>query len=45
MKKKVQSRATFWPGLWGNLKFVVVWKSFAALVLFAAGFLLGWLLT
>ena len=39
------SRAKSLSGLWGNLKFVVLWKTFAALSLFAAGFLLGWLLT
>ncbi len=35
------SRATSFKGLWGNLKFIVAWKTWAAVVMFAAGVAVG----
>ena len=31
------SRATTLKGLWGNLRFIVTWKTWAVLVVFGAG--------
>ena len=35
------SRATSFKGLWGNLGFVVKWKTWAALVVFGVGAAVG----
>ncbi len=35
------TRATSFKGLWGNLRFLVVWKTWAALIVFGIGLALG----
>ena len=35
------TRATSLKGLWGNLRFLVVWKTWAALIIFAVGAAVG----
>ena len=35
------TRATSLKGLWGNLRFLVVWKTWAALIIFAVGVAVG----
>ena len=37
------SRARSLKALWGNLRFIAAWKTWAALCVFAAGVALGWL--
>ena len=41
------TRATSFKGLWGNLRFLVVWKTWAAQIVFGIGLALGaaWCLT
>ena len=35
------TRATTAKGLWGNLRFLVIWKTWATLIVFGVGFAIG----
>ena len=35
------SRATSWSGLWGNLQFLIRWKTWATLAVYATGVITG----